>query len=281
MSIISFWSGGREETAKTLSIAAISTYLAIKHNYKILVVSTTYSDDTLENCFWKSEKRAQPIFSGLNMKGKQDLASGVEGLAKAISSNKVAPEIITNYTRIVFSNRLEILLGPSTHEYDEYEKFLPVYTEVLKSANKYYDLVLVDLNKGLEKEGITDVLQMSDVIVVNMTQRKKIIDDTMKLRENYPIFDKNNVIYLLGRYDKYSKYNLTNLERYMKLKKQISTIPYNTLFFDACNDGEVTDYFLKRYSKADPDDRNTIFVNEVSKACDKIMYKLQEMQMKR
>ena len=41
MSIIAFWSNGREETAKTLSIAAISTYMAIQHNYRILSISTT------------------------------------------------------------------------------------------------------------------------------------------------------------------------------------------------------------------------------------------------
>ena len=281
MSIIAFWSSGREETAKTLSIAAVATCLAIQHNYKILVVSTTYNDETLEHCFWKTEPGAQPLYSGLVMKGKQDLASGVEGLAKAISSNKVAPEIITNYTRIVFANRLEILLGPSTTSYEEYERFIPLYKDILKSANQYYDLVLVDLNKGLEKEGIVDILNMSDVVVVNITQRKKIIDDAMNLKEKNPIFNKKNILYLLGRYDKYSKYNLTNIERYTGLRKQIYTIPYNTLFFDACNDGEVTEYFLKRYKKTDPDDRNTIFIGEVEKTCEKITYKLQELQMRR
>ena len=37
MSIVTFWSNGKEETGKTLAIAAIATYMAIEHNYKILV----------------------------------------------------------------------------------------------------------------------------------------------------------------------------------------------------------------------------------------------------
>lgn len=278
MSIIAFWSNGKEETAKTLSIAAIATYMAMQHNYKILVVSTAYNDDTLETCFWKKDRQLQ-LFSGLNIK-KQDIASGVEGLARAISSNKVTPEIITNYTKIVFRDRLEILLGPSTTSYEEYEKFLPLYTDILKSANKYYDLVFVDLNKGTEKEGIVDVLTMSDLVIINITQRLKTIDEAVFLREKYPIFSRNNIMYLIGRYDKFSKYTSKNVARYMGEKKEISTIPYNTLFFESCNEGKVADYFL-RYKKMNPDDRNSIFINEVDKTCERIIYKLQELQMKK
>ena len=281
MSIIAFWSSGREETAKTLSIAAISTLMAIQHNYRILTVSTTYNDDSLERCFWKQERESNSIFSGsfLGNRG-QDIATGVEGLARAISSNKVAPEIITNYTKIVYKDRLEILLGPSTTSYQEYEKFVPIYTEILNSANRYYDLVFVDLNKGLDKDGVLDILSIADLVVVNMTQRKKIIDDAIELRSKHPIFNKKNVAYLIGRYDKYSKYTSKNIARYMGIKDDISTVPYNTLFFESCNEGEVANYFLK-FARTNPDERNANFVNEIKKACDKIIYKLQELQMKK
>ncbi len=278
MSIIAFWSNGREETAKTLSIAAISTYMAIQHNYKILSVSTTYNDDTLQTCFWRPERQQQTVFPELGVR-KNDIASGVEGLAKAISSNKVTPEIITNYTKIVFKDRLEILLGPSTSSYQEYEKFIPMYTEILKSANKYYDLIFVDLNKGLDKEGILDVLTMADMVVINITQRLKTIDDVIALKEKYPIFNRKNIMYLIGRYDKFSKYSSKNIARYMGERKEIATVPYNTLFFEACNEGKIVDYFL-RYRRIDSEDRNAIFINEVNKTCDKIIYKLQELHMR-
>ena len=211
---------------------------------------------------------------------KQDLASGVEGLVRAISSNKVTPEIITNYTKIVFKDRLEILLGPSTTSYEEYEKFLPMYTDILKAANKYYDLVLVDLNKGIEKEGILDILTMADLVVVNITQRLKTIDDAITLKEKLPIFNRKNIMYLMGRYDKFSKYTSKNVARYMGEKKPVATIPYNTLFFESCNEGKTADYFL-RYRKMDPNDRNSEFISEVSNTCDRIIYKLQELQMRK
>ena len=45
MAIVSFWSNGKEETAKTLSIVSIATNMAIEHNYKILLMSTNYNND--------------------------------------------------------------------------------------------------------------------------------------------------------------------------------------------------------------------------------------------
>ena len=45
MSIITFWNDGKEQTGKTLSMAAIATYMAIEHNYKILVISTGHKED--------------------------------------------------------------------------------------------------------------------------------------------------------------------------------------------------------------------------------------------
>ena len=52
MAIISFWSGENKESAQTLSMVAVATYMAIEHNYRILVIDGTFKDDTLERCFW-------------------------------------------------------------------------------------------------------------------------------------------------------------------------------------------------------------------------------------
>ena len=52
MAIIAFWSEEEKETGQTMSMVALSTFLAIEHSYKILNVSTNFRDDTLENCYW-------------------------------------------------------------------------------------------------------------------------------------------------------------------------------------------------------------------------------------
>ena len=56
MAIITFWSNGKEETAKTLSISAIATYTAMQRNYKVLELSKNYNYTTLETCYWNEIK---------------------------------------------------------------------------------------------------------------------------------------------------------------------------------------------------------------------------------
>ena len=40
-----------------------------------------------------------------------DTEAGIDGLAKMLRSNKLNPDMITNYTKVVFKDRLEVLLG--------------------------------------------------------------------------------------------------------------------------------------------------------------------------
>lgn len=270
MAIITFWSNGKEETAKTLSISAIATHMAIEHNLKILELSTNYNDTTLETCYWEQPKQENKNIVGLG--------AGVEGLAQAVASHRATPEVITNYTKIVFKNRLEVLPGIKTSDYSEYERIRTVYKEILKTANKYYDLIFVDLNKGLDSEDTRAILEMSDIVVVCLTQRLKIINDYMLLREKDVLFKKNNIMLLIGRYDRFSKYNSKNLGRYMG-EKEIFTVPYSTLFFEAANEGKVADFFL-RYRNLDDTDRNALFISEIQKASEKMIQKLNELRMR-
>ena len=203
MAIVTFWSNGKEETAKTLSIAAIATHMAVEHNYKILVVSTVFNDDTLETCYWepKNEELLKEIAGD-----KKDVSAGIDGLVKLTLSNKLTPEAVTNYTRLVFpGNRLEVLSGSKAETYQEYEKVRQTYGEVIQAANQFYDLVFVDLNKGLDNDYIKGILNMSDLIVVNITQRLKLLKEFEKIRDENMIFKKGNSIVLVGRYDKFSK----------------------------------------------------------------------------
>ncbi len=99
MSVVTFWGNGKVETAQTTSLAGIATQLTVEHNYKILLINTKHNDPTLEECFWRQT-------TGMK---QTDLETGITGLIKAISSNKATPEVITNYTRAVFKDRLEVL----------------------------------------------------------------------------------------------------------------------------------------------------------------------------
>ena len=119
---------------------------------------------------------------------------------------------------------------------------------------------------------------MSDLIVVCLTQRMKIINNYLAIKEKEKMFSKGNSMVLIGRYDKFSKYNAKNLGRYMK-EKEIFTVPYSTLFFEAANEGKVADFFL-RFVDLNENDRNAVFIGEIKNATERIVYKLQELHMK-
>lgn len=275
MAIISFWSNGKGETAKTSSIAAIATFLAIHHNYRILILDTKYNSYSYQDCYWKEDNIIKLIN---NSNGRTNIASGISGLVKAILSNKTSPEIITNYTKIVFKDRLEVLTDTNIIK-EDYEINKSAFKDIVKIASKYYDLVFVDIDTELDGYTQNSLLESSDVIVASLSQKLRKINEFIKLKKENVILNEKTLIPLLGRYDKNSKYNIKNVSRYMKEKKQVCAIPYNTLFFEACNEGEVANYFIK-FRRINPKDKNALFINSVKDAAERIIYTLQELQMR-
>ncbi len=285
MSVITFWNNENTETGKTLSLAAIATHMAIEHNNRILVISTTDKKDRLETCFWEEEKKAKlnlGIF-GPNTKSL-DTESGIKGLGKMFRSNKITPEIITNYTKVVFKDRLEILSSNQKARYDtdamrsENLRLFGLYPSVIEAASHYYDRVFVDLDYNIPKESRDEILKNSDIIVLNLTQRLSSLKEFLETKEQNPLLKSPKTLLLIGRYDKYSKYNSKNISRFLKEKNHILTIPYNTLFFEAAEEAAVPDLFLRFKKFYDQDDRNAFFIEEVKRATDNIIYRLQEIQ---
>lgn len=279
MAVIAFWSNEGRETGQTMSMVALSTYMAIEHNYKILNVSSNFKDDTLENSYWDLAKMEQLVKSISNDKAQVGLESGIEGLIKIIHSNKTSTNIVSNYTKIVFKDRLDVLCAPKTQSYEEFKRIAEFYPNILQIANRSYDLIFVDVSKKMPKEQVKQILELSDIIVINMTQNVKRIEELIKLKEENEFFRKNNILLNIGRYDKYSKYNIKNISRYMKEKKDVHATLYNTLFLEACAEGKVAEFFLK-LRRLDPEDRNAMFIEEVGRLAKDLIYKMQQLQIK-
>ena len=79
---------------------------------------------------------------------------------------------------------------------------------------------------------------------------------------------------LVGKYDKKSKYTIKNLTRMIGERKEILTIPYNTLYFEAAQEGNVPDLFLKLRRIEDKNDENSFFIEQVKKASEEIINKI-------
>lgn len=278
MPIISFWNKEKVEVGKTFSLAAIATYMALKNNMKILIMSTQFKDTTINECFWPitKEHNSNPLITK-----NTDISTGIEGLSKAVLSNKSTPEIITNYTRVVFKDRLEVLLSPETTDYEEYAKIATSYKDIAQFANKYYDIVFVDVTNGFDDVAQSrELLTSSNLIIYTFSQKLKLINQIIDLKGDEQFRKIKNMIYLLSKQDMASKYNDKNVSRLIGERKGVLTVPYCTLFSEAASEGQLAEYFIKFNKLTDETDPNYIFVEAIKKDVQDIIYKLQELQMR-
>lgn len=281
MSVITFVNSIEEETGKTMSLVAIATHMAIEYNNKILIISTTNKEGKLKSCYFedKEVKRLKLGIFGSNP-AAVDTGNGIEGIVRIARSNKLTPEMITNYTRVVFKDRLEVLLGvekEKRNETDERE-IAQEYVNLINIANMYYDKVFVDLDNNLEEQIRQKIVDRSDLVIVNTSQNYNSIKKLKEKKEKSELLKSPKSLVLVGRYDKYSKYNAKNITRFLEEKNQVLTIPYNTLYFEATNEAGVPDLFLSLRKTIDSEDRNAIFIEEIKRASENITYRLQELQ---
>lgn len=283
MSVITFVNNLEEETGKTMSLVAIATHMAINNNNRILIISTTNKEDKINSCFFE-EQQAKKMRLGIlgNRTSAIDSESGIEGIAKIARSNKLTPELITNYTKVVFKDRLEIILGadknkrPQTE--DDEKEIAEEYINLISVARMYYDKVFVDLDSNLSEEIRQRIVDSSDLVIVNTSQNFNSLRKLKEKKENSELLQSPKTLILVGRYDKFSKYNVKNISRYLEERNQVLTIPYNTLYFEAANEAGVPDLFLRFKKISDSDDRNALFALEVKRAAENIIYRLQELQ---
>lgn len=286
MSIVTFWNDDREQTGKTLTAIAIATEMAIERNYKILLISTSFRDTTTRNCFWKNTKKSNLQFLG---QGNSNIAveNGIAGLEKLVSSNKIQPSIITDYTKVVFKGRLEVLNGyngipgmPKEEAMRDYQRLAQCYPELIKLANQYYDMVLVDLDKDIDEQVRNEILEISNLNILVLSQRLQSLNLYKDEKQKDKKIRTPKNLAVIGKYIKETKYNKKNITRYLEERKEINIVPYNTLFFEAAEEADVTELFLKLRKIKDTTDDNYFFISEVLKTTNTILNRLQELQMK-
>lgn len=278
MSVITFWNDSKNgNIGQTSSLIATATLMAVEHNYKILLISTQLGDLDLDYAFGVSESGAAK-FLGLK---EVKFNSGIEGIMKLANSGKLTPNMIGNFTKIVLKDRLEVVAGKKEIEDEDSDKFdFNDYVDVIKIANNYYDMVFVDLDRSLEADLTRRILNASNLIVWNMEPKLKEIMRAEELQSKEEIVNGDNVVYLLNKYEKNSKYNVKNIMRTSKMKKNVYTVPYDLMYSDALQDGVVDGWMLNpKIRKATLEDEHGFFVTQVKSFCEGITYKLQELSI--
>ena len=250
--------------------------MAMEHNYKVLLVSADFNNSSMEECFGAQETN-RDIVKSLIKTPQMNLDSGINGLIKLANSNRVTPEIIHDYTKIIYKNRFEILYSPN-NVIDKQEKarILEDFKNIILHASRYYDYVLVDLKKGFEFEAQKEILNSSDIVVLNVNQNLKAINETL----NQDIIKalSRKILWNICRYDKKSKYNTKNLTRQILKKQFVCETNYNTYILEASQDGTLAEMIL-RFRTLKEDDENLQFYTKEKELVQAMLLKYQETRV--
>ncbi|HPU63192.1 MAG TPA: hypothetical protein PK304_03470, partial [Mobilitalea sp.] len=111
--------------------------------------------------------------------------------------------------------------------------------KVIQDIEKIVDIVMIDTNSGNDDLSFK-MISSADLTVINLTQRRYVLDTFFQEYEGRFDFDK--VFFLIGNYDKDSGYNISNFQKkYRKYigKNNSGVIPYSTRYLDALNECEL------------------------------------------
>lgn len=273
MPIVTFWSNNEKAIGQTISAALTATVTAIEHNYKVLLVSADFNNKMLESSFGAQDSN-KDIVKGIIQKNQINLGSGIEGLLKLADSNRVTPELIHDYTKIVFKNRLEILYSPNDIKKETSENdIMAKMKNIILNASRYYDYVFVDLKKGFKCSEQEEILNSSDVVVLNVDQRLDTIESALSSKEIQKMY--NKIVWNICKSDKNSKYNSKNLTRKILKKEKINDIDYNTLIFEASQEGNIPELML-RFRTIKEDDTNSALFSKIKMLIEEIILKYRQ-----
>lgn len=279
MPIITFWSNCDKAIGQTVSASIAATVMAMEHNYKVLLISADINNDSMEYCFGAQESNID-IVKSLIKTPQINLNSGINGLMKLADSNRVTPEIVHDYTKIIFKNRFEVLYSPM-NVIDENEKnnLMNNFKNIIMNASRFYDQVIVDLKKGMKYNQELEILGMSDVVVENIEQGVKTIKNFIATNETKTLLNQNKVIWNICKCDKNSKYNAKNITRNVLKKQPVYETDYNTLVLEAAQEGNLAELLI-RFRTLKIEDENSLFVSKAKELVEGILLKYQETRMR-
>ena len=181
-------------------------------------------------------------------------------------------------------NRLEILLGIDGEGETLQKQYMLIqetYPEIIELADRYYDMVIVDLDNKIKTSTRLEILQKSHIIVAMTSQRLKSIQKIDNLIKQNNILNEENTIITIGKYMDDTRYNAKNITRNLLKKRDIiNTIPYNNLLFEATQEGKIIDLYFN-FIRLREKDENYYFVKEIKRLYANIKGKIELLQMQR
>ncbi len=237
MSKILFWSPFHGQ-GQTCNLQVTSLIMSLLYKKKLLLMQTHFCNNNLESPLVgynvDSEINQSEIFCGIGL----DMAVTYSKMKK-IDRKQLESCCLTFPNTSLF-----LLPGTQTQCRETFDRDIArSIAGFIQDTDECVDLVMIDSNSGNDILSL-NLIEMADLVVINLTQRKYVIN---KFFEDYgDLFIQNKkVFYLFGDYDENSSYNISNCRRkYPKYIKDSNSgvIPYCTKLMDAQNEGSILSF---------------------------------------
>ena len=273
MSKILFWSPFHGQ-GQTSNIHATGFIMGLLHKKKILMMQTHFSRNNLESPL---------IGENVSVHKEKDNSLFTDiGLDVAVtysSMNALNKEKLESCCFSFEDTTILLMPGTEIKNRETFDRDIgKAVRNVILDAEKCVDVVLIDANSGDDELSIK-LMEIADLIVVNLTQRKYVLE---KFFADYGerFIDDNKVFYLFGDYDDNSCYNINNVrKKYRKFinNKNSGVIPYCTKYLDAQNESEVVG-FMQNGLHVNEDSTSEKMTKSVKIVLRSGKYSLEELQ---
>ena len=175
--LVSFWSPFHGQTCTTSNAVAVGTYISITHKLKILLMNNLIHKSNMESAFLLNDDDDTAIFDD----------SGIDSLMKLAFSSKLSPENISDYSKILIPNRLELLIGTSKTRQNDLNKLSDVIKYIATCAKETYDIIICDTNASLHGDLSIKMLDISDIVIINLNQNIEVLKSYFHKIEWHPV----------------------------------------------------------------------------------------------
>ncbi|MCI8669129.1 MAG: hypothetical protein HFI34_06360 [Lachnospiraceae bacterium] len=259
--IIGFWSD-RAGIGGTTSNMIITGVMAAKEtDREVILIQGKYDILKLDYAFSPGIRNdiLKEDFGYYNHPGIDDV------LEKHMNNLYTGKDFYENLISVNQSNLL-YMPGSIRNNPDLFrQKFQRVSQRFFKALKGLDKLIFIELDSGMESLG-RHMLNLLDLIVVNIGQGSKMIHDI----KNQPIL-MEKALFLIGRYDSNSKYNVRNMIRRQRINEDfVAVIPYSVKYQDSVNEGKTME-FVNRHYKCLKYEEDFSFFKEAGKASKMIL----------
>lgn len=244
------------QVGTTANLSAIATSLALNYRFKLFLMQAQYEKNYLDHGFLGERKKELEVQE-----------NGIDSLVRMIKSEPITKEMIDSCSVNLYQNRLHLLPGTAQNNLAMYETVIqPMLIYCMNAIQTHYDVICVDLGR------VTDwkrnrMLDQADVVVLNLSQNHCVLEDSFWMNLGY----QHKIFYVIGNYDPVSKYNLNYIHKKYKVPlRRIGVLPYNSMFRDACSDGNIVK-LMTQINDSTKDEMNYYFVRELKVTVEKLL----------